>query len=106
MHHNEEQPAPIIQLLPADGWRVYYFDEDDNSWFSAMVVGWALRTCGCVVPLGVLYDGLDIDDLRVPNTVAILHDGEPELEEKIAASIDDWKDREKELEEATHSTKH
>ena len=48
---HEAEHVPVTQLIPADGWRVYYYDNSDDSNFSSPIVSWGLRACGCVVPL-------------------------------------------------------
>jgi hypothetical protein len=47
--------APVVALLPAEGWRVEWIKDGDSEW-SQPLVGWGLRANGSVVPLVIDAD--------------------------------------------------
>ena len=52
-----QQPARIIHLLPADGWRIERTDADEGIGWSQPLVGWGLTDSGVVVALDTDADG-------------------------------------------------
>ncbi|KKN50650.1 hypothetical protein LCGC14_0630770 [marine sediment metagenome] len=102
MNHDEKH-LQLIQLLPADGWRAYYYEEEEDTYFSTPLISWGLHACGCVIPLGV-RDSLNVSDLKAWNAVGIFRDGEPSLDEMIQGAIDEWKDNAAKHQEVVRST--
>ena len=53
----------IIQIMPAEGWRAAYFDDEQNEVFYNEIIAFGLRDDGFVVPIG--WDGDESDDTIV-----------------------------------------
>jgi len=53
----------LLQIMPADGWKAAYYDEENQAWGIEPLVGWALADDGCVIGLLAASDAVvTVDD--------------------------------------------
>lgn len=67
--------SAVVALIPGDGWRVAFSDDDGQEW-SQRLVGWGLRVDGCVVPLDTDSGGIVEDLTATGGTWHVYHPDE------------------------------
>lgn len=71
----EAERQPVVGVLPGDGWRFAYAD-DDGAEFTEPVLGWAVTADGYAYPL-VAHGEDNHAEIQSASNARVIRDGEP-----------------------------
>lgn len=70
-----ERDPRVVQLMPADGWRIYRDDEEGGLWWCP-VVAWALKSDGSIEPVETDYTGYADTSDKIDGVIRHISEGE------------------------------